>query len=84
MMCVELELVGNLFFQSELNRHDILSGRKIGTVADAEDMRVDRDRLLAESNVKHDVGGLAAGPRSCLEFFTRARHLAAMAFDQQL
>ena len=34
--------------------------RQPGAVADAEQMRVDGDGRLAEGDVEHDIGGLAA------------------------
>ena len=48
-------------------------------LADAEQMRVDRDRRLAEGDVEHDVGGLAPDARAALSSASRSsRHLAAM------
>ena len=57
---------------------DSLAGREAGAVADAEDVGVDRERLLAERGVEHDVGGLAADAGKGLELFAGARHFAAV------
>ena len=37
-----------------------LAGRQPGAVTDAEDVRVDRNRVLAEGGVEYDVRRLAA------------------------
>jgi len=42
------------------NLVDRLPGREAGAVADAEDVGIDGEGLLAERGVEHDVGGLAA------------------------
>ena len=39
---------------------DRLARGKAGPVADPENVRVDRERLLAERGVEHDIGGFAA------------------------
>ena len=52
---------------------DSLAGREAGAVADAEDVGVDRERLLAERGVEHDVGGLAADAGQRLQLFARSR-----------
>ena len=55
--------------QLVLLRHDLSSfcststasaRRQVGAVGDAEDMRVHRDGRLAERDVQHHIGGLAA------------------------
>ena len=61
-----------------------LAGRQPEPVADAEDVRVDRHRRLAEGHVEHDIGGLAADARQLDQRVAVARHLAAMVADQRL
>ena len=63
---------------------DRLARREAGAVADAEDVRVDREGLLAERGVEHDVGGLAADAGQRLQLLAGARDLAAMPVDQRL
>ena len=63
---------------------DSLARCEAGAVAHAENMRVDRERLLAEGRVQDDVGGLPADARERLKFFARAGHFAAMPVDQRL
>ena len=58
-----------LELQFDLERR--LAGREPGAVADAEDVRVDRDRRLAERDVEHDVRGLAADARQRFERLAR-------------
>ena len=45
----------------------VLARREAGAVGDPEDVGVDREGLLAERGVEHDVGGLAADPGQRLE-----------------
>ena len=61
----------------------VLPRRQAGAVADAEDVRVDRDRLRAERDVHHHVGGLAADAGQRLQRVAVGRHLAAMLGDQR-
>jgi hypothetical protein len=61
-----------------------LSRREAGAVADAEDMGVDGERLLAVRGVEDDVGGLAADPGERLQLFARLRYLAIVTIDQRL
>jgi len=63
---------------------DVLSRSEAGAVADPEDVRVDRERLLAESRVENDVGGLAADAGKLLQLFTGTRHPTAIFVDQRL
>jgi len=75
-----------------LGRHNLIklalhferrfSDCEAGAIADAEDMRVDRNRGLTESDVENDVGSLAADAGQCLERLTIARHLAPMLLNQ--
>ena len=61
-----------------------LAGRQPEPVADAENVRVDRHRVLAEGHVEHDIGGLAPDPRQFDQLVAVVRHLAAMVADQRL
>jgi hypothetical protein len=63
---------------------DILARREAGAVADAEDMGVDCERLLAKRGVEHDVRGLSSNPWQRLKFFAGAGDLAAVFVDQRL
>ena len=60
-----------------------LARRKAGAVGDAEDVRIDRDRLRAERRVQDDIRGLAADAGQRLERLARSRHLAAVLLDQR-
>src|SRR5262249_32780269 len=80
--------------QHELRRDDLLepkldlerrlARRKTGAIADAEDMRIDRHRMLAIGHVEHAVRRLAAGARQRLNLGAGARHLAAELGQQLL
>ena len=61
-MGVPPERLGHEFFELGFDRFDIVARREAGAVADAKDVRIDRERLLAEGGVEHHVGGLAADP----------------------
>jgi hypothetical protein len=60
VMGVTSEWLGDDLFEVRLDRVDCLAGRKAGAVTDPKDVGVDREGLLAECRVEHDVGGLAA------------------------
>ena len=59
-MGVPPEWLGHEFFKLGLDRFDIVARCEAGAVADAKDVRIDRERFLAEGGVEHHVGGLAA------------------------
>ena len=61
---VAAERLRHDFLELGLDLVDRLARRQAGAVADAEDMRVDREGLLAERCVEHDIGGLAPTPGS--------------------
>jgi hypothetical protein len=84
MVGVATERLGDDFVELGLDLVDILGGRETGAVADAKDVRVDRERLLAPRGVEHDIGGLAADPGKRLKRFAGARHLAPEPVDQRL
>jgi uncharacterized membrane protein len=71
-----------LQFHFHLERR--LAGRQSGAVSDAEDVCIDGNRRLAESDVEDNVGGLAADTRQRLQRFARAGNLAVMLGDQLL
>ena len=83
-MRVAAERLRNDLFELGLDLIDRLPGREARAVADSEDVRVDRERLLAERGVEDDVGGLAADAWKFLEMFSISRHLAAEPVDQRL
>ena len=82
-MRVAPEGLGDDLLELRLDLVDIFAGREAGAVADAEHVGVDRERLLAESSVEHDVGGLAADPGQRLQFLASARDLAAVIANQR-
>ena len=49
-----------------------------------ENVRVDGQRRLAEGDIEHDIGGLAADPGQRLQRLAVVRHLAAVLGDQRL
>jgi len=61
-MRVAAEELRDDLFELGLDLVDRLSWSKPGAVADSKDVRVDRERLLAERGVEHDIGSLAANP----------------------
>ena len=70
----------NLHFDIERR----LAGREPGAVADAENVRIDRDGRLAESDIEHDVRGLAADAGQRFQRLAIVRDLAAMLRDENL
>ena len=81
--------MAHIFVRDDLQQplFDLLRGFAGGEpqpVADAEDMGVDRHRVLAESHVEHHVGGLAADAGQLDERFAVVRHLSVMVADQGL
>ena len=62
-MRVAAEGLGNDLFELRFDLGDSLARRESGAVADAEDVRVDGERLFAERGVQDDVRGLAADAR---------------------
>ena len=82
MVRVDQVLGGHALHQLQLHRQRVLARRQAGAVADAEDVRVDRHRRLAERHIEHHVGGLAAHAGQGLQRLARARHLAAMLLDE--
>jgi hypothetical protein len=69
MVRMALVLRGNDLFQFCFNLERRLAGSHTGAIADAENVRVDRDGRLTESNVEHDIGGLAPNAWQRLQRF---------------
>jgi len=55
-----------------------LAGCHAGSIADTEDVGIDRDGRLTECNVEHDICGLAADAGERLQRLARAWDVAAM------
>ena len=60
MVGVAAKGLGYDLFELRFDVVDSLSGRQTGSVADAEDMRVDGKSFLAESSVQDNICSLAA------------------------
>jgi hypothetical protein len=83
VVSIAAERLGDDALELGFDLVNVLARCKAGAVGDAEHMRVDRERLLAERGVEHDVRGLAADTGQRLKLFAGARDLAAVAFDQR-
>ena len=83
-MRVAPERAGARLVQLQFDRERVLAARQAGAVADAEDVGVDREGLVPEGGVEHDVGGLAADAGQRLQRGAVVGHLAAMVADQRL
>src|SRR5580700_10241269 len=59
-----------------------LADRQPGAIANAEDVGVDGDGRLAEGDVEHDVGGLAADARQGFQRLAVVRNFAAVFFNE--
>jgi hypothetical protein len=79
---IEPEDLRHDLLELQLNLEHVLARREAGAIADAEDVRVDRKRLLTEGRVEHDVRRLPADTRQLLQLFPRGRNPAAMIADQ--
>jgi len=82
MMRVMLESVRHDALEPVLDLERIFARREAGAVADPEDMGVDRDGVVAEGDVEHDIGGLAADARKRLERRAIVGHRAVMPLHQ--
>jgi len=79
---VALVFRGGARLERHLDRKRCLAWSETGAVGDPKDMRVDRDRRLAEGHVQHHVRGLASNAGQRLQGRAVTRNLAAMLFDQ--
>src|SRR3954466_6050326 len=68
----------------QLDFQRVLAGRQLGAVCDAEDVRIDRHRGLAEGGVQHHVRRLAPDAGQRLERFAILWHGAAVLLQQKL
>ena len=84
MVGVAAERLGDDFIELGLDLFGGLSGSKSDTVADPEDMRVDRKGLLTKGGIEHDISRLAAHSRQFLELLTRPWNFTAIFVDQCL
>ena len=82
VVCVEPEFLRHNLQKLFFNFCGGLAFGKARAVADAEDVRVDRNGRLAEGDVENDVGGFAPDARERHQRFEVARDLAAVFFLQ--
>ena len=82
MMRVAAEGLRNGPFKFSLNGIRRLARRKAGSVADPEDMGVDRKSLLAKSRVEDDVCCLPSNSRQGLQLVASLRNLASILINQ--
>ena len=83
-MRVAAEGLGHDLVEFALDFVDVLAGSEASAVADAEDMRVDSERFLAERGVEHDICGFAADSGKRLQLLAGAGDFATMPIDQSL
>ena len=81
-MRVQSKRLRRRLVELQLDRERRFAAGKAGAVADAEDMRVHREGFGVESDVKNDVGGLAAHAGQRFERRAIVRHLAVILRDQ--
>jgi hypothetical protein len=80
---VQPEGLGHGLIKLELDLQHVLARREARSVADSENVRVDREGLFAESGVEDDIGRLASDAGQFFQFLAGARYLAAMLADQR-
>ena len=84
MVGVEFEFLGNELEQLLFNDQHVLAGRDSGSVGDAENMRVDRNRGVSKGNVQDYVRGFTADPRQGLQRDAIFGHLGIVLVNQDL
>ena len=84
MVCVAAERLRDNLVELGFDLVDGFARCQPRSVADPEDVRVDREGFLAERRVEDNVGGLAADSRQRLQLLAGSRHLAAVIADQRL
>ena len=77
-MRVQPEGLRHDLLQLQLDLEHVLARRESGPVADAEDVRVDRERLLVEGGVEHHVSRFPADSRKLLKLLASAGDLAVV------
>ena len=75
---------GHALHELHLHGQRRLARCQARAVAHAEDVRVHGHGGLAKGHVEHHVGGLASHAGQGFQLLARARHLAAVALDQDL
>ncbi len=60
MVRVKPEGLGDDLLELQLDLEHVLARRKAGSIADSENVRVDREGLFMEGRVEHHVSGLPA------------------------
>ena len=82
---VRVQAIGawHAFLKPRLNGFGRSAGRKPQAVGEAEDVGVDRHRLMAERHVEHDICRLAANAGQLHEGVAILRHFSAMTLDQK-
>lgn len=84
MMCMQPEGLWRRFVELEFDRERRLAARQTSAVADAENVRVDREGLGPKGDVHHDIGGLATDTGQGFERVAVGGNLAAINVDQAL
>jgi hypothetical protein len=84
VVSVPPERLGNDPVELRFDLIGCFSRSQPGSVADPEDMGIDRKSLLAKGGVEDDVGGLPAYSGKCLQLLTRPRDFASKFIDERL
>jgi hypothetical protein len=84
VMRIAAERLGRDLVQPKFDFERVLARCKAGAVADAEDVRIDGERLFAERSVQHHVGRLTAYAWQALQLFASARDLGRVIANQCL
>src|SRR5579859_934709 len=80
---VAAEFLGHEFQQALFHLDHVGSGRDAGAIGDAEDVRIHRDRVLAERGIQNDVRGFAPDSGEAFEIVPVRWHFATEFFQQQ-
>ncbi len=81
-MRMVLKIGGDIVLNGALNRDNILAGANACSVADPENMGIDRLRRHPPPHIQHHIGGLAPDTRQRLQSGAGIGHLAAMVLNQ--
>ena len=82
-MRVQLVMRRRLLLEFLLHRERRFTGGQPCAIADAKDMRIDRNGRFTKCNIEDDVRGLAAHARQLLKRLSIPRHFAAVLFNQE-